>query len=158
LIIERNAVRAILLSRAHEVLLLRVRPPDGRGCFWIAPGGGREAHETAEDTLRRELREELGLDSFQVGPLVWRRQHTFNWAGRRICQSEHYHVVHVERFEPVMSDPAEQETLAQFRWWPAAELDRIGEPKAPESLGEIVARYLTAGPPPEPPEWEVLVD
>ena len=121
MIVERQGVRAILLTGAREVLLLRIRPPDLGDAFWIAPGGGMEPGESAEQALRRELREELGLAAFDIGPLVWRRQHTFNWDGRRICQREHYHIVDVDRFEPQMSDQREARTLDQFRWW------RIGE-------------------------------
>jgi 8-oxo-dGTP pyrophosphatase MutT (NUDIX family) len=71
----RDAIRAILITRAAEVLLMRIRPPDHSECFWITPGGGIESVEL---TLRRGLREELGLTQFEIGPLVWRRQHTFD--------------------------------------------------------------------------------
>ena len=30
------------------------------------------------------MREELGLDDFQIGPSIWRRRHTFNWEGKCI--------------------------------------------------------------------------
>src|SRR5205809_467428 len=104
MIIERQAIRAILLTPDQEVLLLRIRPPQGGDWFWITPGGGLEPGETVEAGLRRELREELGLEHFAIGSLLWRRQHTFNWAEKRIRQREQYHIVHVTRFEPRMSD------------------------------------------------------
>ncbi len=154
----REAIRAILLTPAAEVLLMRVRPPEEQRCFWITPGGGLEPGESSEDGLRRELQEELGLTRFELGPLVWLRQHTFNWAGRRICQSERYHVVHVERFEPEMSDALEAHVLQSFRWCPLAELAALAEPVAPRSLHAIVASYLEQGAPPGPLELEVLVD
>lgn len=78
LVIERDAARAILLTPSQEVLLMRIHPPDSDRHFWITPGGGLEAGESAEAGLRRELHEELGLNSFVMGPLLWRRQHTFN--------------------------------------------------------------------------------
>jgi hypothetical protein len=59
-VIERQAVRAILLTRAHEVLLLRIRPPDCDEPFWIAPGGGLEPGESIVEGLRRELRGGIG--------------------------------------------------------------------------------------------------
>jgi 8-oxo-dGTP pyrophosphatase MutT (NUDIX family) len=62
---ERQGVRAILLTPEHEVLLMRIRPPDVEMWFWITPGGGLEPGETIEQGLRRELREELGLVQFR---------------------------------------------------------------------------------------------
>jgi len=158
LIIQREAIRAILLTPAQEILLLRIRPPQGGAAFWITPGGGLDTGETAESGLRRELKEELGLEHLLMGPLVWRRQHTFDWAGKRICQREQYHVIHVARFEPRMSDAVEMQVLDCFRWWRVAELAHAAERLTPLSLSEILARYLTQGPPSEPPEVEVLVD
>jgi 8-oxo-dGTP pyrophosphatase MutT (NUDIX family) len=157
-IIQRHAIRAILLTPENEILLLRIREPGTYEWFWITPGGGLEPGETIEEGLRRELQEELGLNQFMIGPLVWRRQHTFNWAGKRVCQYEQYYIVHVDRFEPQMSDAAEAETLDRFHWWPLDELPRSRERLTPLSLMEIVTRYLAHGPPQEPLGVEILVD
>jgi 8-oxo-dGTP pyrophosphatase MutT (NUDIX family) len=154
----RDAVRALLITPTAEILLLRICAPGGGPCFWIAPGGGLEAGETLEVGLRRELMEELGLTQFELGPLVWRRQHTFNWDGKRICQSERYHIVCVERFEPKMSDAAEARVLQQFRWWPVAELAHAVEQLTPRTLATIITQYLAHGPPSGPLDVEILVD
>jgi len=89
---------------------------------------------------------------------VWRRQHTFNWAKKRICQREQYHIVRVSRFQPRMSDAVEAKVLDRFQWWPMAELARAKERVTPLSLAQIVARYVSQGPPRELPNIEVLVD
>jgi ADP-ribose pyrophosphatase YjhB (NUDIX family) len=158
-VVQRQSTRAILITPEREVLLMRIHEPGRADYFWwIVPGGGIEPGETAEETLRRELREEVGLKEFEVGPLVWRRQHTFNWAGKRICQNEHYYVVHVIRFEPTMADQIEAKVLDRFRWWTVAELANATEVLTPLSLSQIVTRYLDRGAPQEPLEVEVLVD
>jgi 8-oxo-dGTP pyrophosphatase MutT (NUDIX family) len=162
--IYRQAVRAILITPGNEVLLIRIRLRKETKTFWITPGGGLEPGETIVQGLGRELREELGLERFTVGPLVWRRQHTFSWYPnevdpvQRICQTEQYHVIHVSRFEPKMTDATELKVLQEFRWWPSASLAHAEEPLTPTSLAQIVARYISCGPPVEPLETEVLVD
>ena len=153
---ERTAVRAILITPEHHVLLMRIRPPGEAACFWITPGGGIEAGETDENALRRELGEELGLSKFELGPLVWLRRHKFIWAGQWLRQSERYHVVHVERFAPSMSDAIEASILQEFRWWHASELADANEELVPLSLAKIVCDYIAHGAPRTPPIPEVL--
>lgn len=156
--IHRRAVRALIITGEREVLLIRIRPPHGGDCFWIAPGGGIESNETPEAALQRELAEELGLVDFELGPAVWRRHHIFNWGGRRISQREEYRIVHTDRFAPVMSDKTEVKVLDCFRWWPVADLSRAEERLTPLSLAGILESYLRDGAPSELPDEEVLID
>jgi 8-oxo-dGTP pyrophosphatase MutT (NUDIX family) len=155
---ERRAVRAIILTPDKEVLLFRLRPPGGTDCFWIAPGGDINPGETAEMALRRELLEELGLVDFEIGALVWRRHHTFDWGVRRISQREDYRIVEVARFIPVMTDEVEAEYVVEHRWWPLSDLERAEERLTPLSLPAILARYLADGAPDPLPAEEVLID
>jgi 8-oxo-dGTP pyrophosphatase MutT (NUDIX family) len=54
---------------AGRLLLLHCVPRDEPG-FWVLPGGGREAGESAERCVAREVREEAGVD-VAVGPLLY---------------------------------------------------------------------------------------
>jgi len=154
---ERNAVRAILLTPDERILLLRIRLL-GESPFWIAPGGGIEPAETVDQALRRELRGELGLTDFETGPVLWRRQHTFNWKGDRLCQREVYHAIHTRYFEPRMSDHVESAVLDEFRWWKVTDLTNATERLTPLSLAAIVNSYLRSGPPVEPLCVEIVED
>lgn len=156
-VIHRTAARAILLTPQHETLLLRIRL-DGVAPFWIAPGGGIEGNETPHEALRHELWEELALEAGEIGPLLWRRQHTFNWRGQRYRQDEHYFVVETQRFEPRMQDAQEAAVLDSFRWWRHDELANARERLTPLALAEIVASWLAHGAPRTLPKVEVLAD
>jgi ADP-ribose pyrophosphatase YjhB (NUDIX family) len=155
--ISRTSIRALILTPQDEVLLMRIRSPEGV-VLWIAPGGGIEAGEAAEEALRRELHEEVGLVACDVGPVLWRRRSTFNWGAWRVTQSEDYHVIHAPKFEPVMSDPLEAEITEAFRWWPVSALGEAKERVVPTSLASILERYLAGGPPSAPPDVEVVID
>ena len=137
---------------------MQIRHPQSGALFWITPGGGLQAGESLASALRRELNEELGLTEFEIGPLLWQRQHSFDWDQRRICQREDYYLVHSQRFEPIISDPVEATLLQAFRWWRLAELAQTSERLTPLRLATIVQNYLLSGPPEILPELEILVD
>lgn len=66
---NRLRVRACgLCVHDDRLLLVRHRALLGEGAFWVPPGGGVEFGESATDALRREFREETGLD-VRVGTL-----------------------------------------------------------------------------------------
>jgi 8-oxo-dGTP pyrophosphatase MutT (NUDIX family) len=156
-LVQRRAVRALILTPQGELLLIRVLSPDGQ-TFWIAPGGGIEPSESVEEALRRELKEELGLVDYREGPVVWRRHHTFNWGERRISQREEYRIVIAERFEAAMADAAEAAFATELKWWRVAELGQASERLTPLSLATIVSEYLENGAPEELPPQEVTVE
>ena len=56
----------VIAFRGDDVLLVRRGKPPRMG-EWSVPGGAQHVGETAEQTARRELREEAGIE---VGPLV----------------------------------------------------------------------------------------
>jgi len=69
-------VTAGVLLRDRTVLVCQ-RPPGGHHPGkWEFPGGKREAGESLEACMHRELREELDIDA-EVGRLLWRTQHQY---------------------------------------------------------------------------------
>jgi mutator protein MutT len=55
-------VAAGLVFRNGRLLITQRRPQDHLGGLWEFPGGKRESGESFEACLRRELKEELGLE------------------------------------------------------------------------------------------------
>ncbi len=60
---------AALITTGRGVLLVKRRPGGDLGGCWELPGGKVEPGETIEGALRRELSEELGVES-TVGEVV----------------------------------------------------------------------------------------
>lgn len=156
-LVQRRAVRALILTPQDELLLIRVRARDGQ-VFWIAPGRGIEPMESVEEALRRELKEELGLTNFLEGPTVWLRHHTFNWGERRISQREEYRIVKADKFEAAMGDPTEAAFATELKWWRVADLGAATERLTPLTLATIIGGYLESGAPAVLPPEEILVD
>jgi nucleoside triphosphatase len=71
----RHRVIAVPLIRGPGGAYLLCKMPAHRGAYpgqWGLPGGGLEAGETMEEGLRREAREELGLELGTVEPLFFK--------------------------------------------------------------------------------------
>jgi nucleoside triphosphatase len=72
---HRLVAAALVRNREGDYLLCKM--PETRGVFpgqWGLPGGGVEPGETLEDSLRREVREEVGLELTEVRPLFFKER------------------------------------------------------------------------------------
>jgi TDG/mug DNA glycosylase family protein len=146
---QRTGVRALVLDPADRVLLVRFE--DAMGTWWATPGGGVDPGETYADTLVRELHEEVGLDAFDVGPLLWTRDHWHVDPRRFGGQRERCYLVRVDAFEIAPTFSAEElvaEGVHEARWFTLDELD--GLITGPRRLRELVLHLIEHGPPPEP--------
>jgi 8-oxo-dGTP diphosphatase len=59
---DRIGARAVLINNEGQIALMHVT---NRG-YYKLPGGGMEKGEEIEETLRRELKEEVGVDSVEI--------------------------------------------------------------------------------------------
>ncbi len=69
-------VAAGLVFRGGRLLITQRRPEDHQGGLWEFPGGKRHSEESYEECLRRELREELGME-VRVGRLLAEITHAY---------------------------------------------------------------------------------
>lgn len=146
---QRTGVRALVLDRADRVLLVRF--DDAMGSWWATPGGGVDSGESDAAALRRELREEVGLHGFELGPLLWTREHWHVDPRRFGGQRERCYLVRADPFEIAPTFTTEQliaEGVHEARWFTLAELD--GVRTGPRRLRELARDLLEYGPPREP--------
>lgn len=148
--VRRRAVRALILDAGERVLLFRFENPASREAWWATPGGGVEGGESDEATLRRELAEECGLFDFELGPVVWVREHTFPWDRLLLRQAERFHLVRVESHSLAPRVELQAEGIYGYRWWTLAELASTQERLAPAALARGVRSLLADGLPVEP--------
>ena len=147
----RHAARAVVLDPDDRILLVRWVNEDNGVDVWLTPGGGIDEGEDEAAALRRELREETGLESFEPGPTIWSRRHSFPWYERTVDQRETFVLVRVPAFEP-RPDPAalDAEGVEEVRWWALDELEASDAMFSPRRLAALLRELLEDGAPPEP--------
>lgn len=62
-------IKALVLNENNEILLLRTNPADFKGNVpehWDLPGGRIEGGDSIEETLYKEIEEELGTKSIEI--------------------------------------------------------------------------------------------
>jgi mutator protein MutT len=123
-----TVVAAAIIERDGRLLVTRrVRNTHLEG-LWEFPGGKCEPDETVEACLRRELREELGVDS-RVGDEVLVTEHDYPALTVRL----HFHRCAIQgEPQPLLGQ--------QMRWLPREELEAREFPEADRRLIEILTR------------------
>jgi TDG/mug DNA glycosylase family protein len=140
----RPSVRAIILDDEGRVLLHHV--PGWTPPVWVGPGGAVEPGESDEDAIRREVREEVGLEVLELGPQLWLRgPHIWSWQGEIYESTERLYLTRVEKGS-LRVHPAD----AQARWWTLEELESTGDLISPRRLPTLLRALHQHGPPAAP--------
>jgi len=105
-------VSAGLILRGDEVLICQRKAGSALALKWEFPGGKIEAGESAEQALRRELDEELGIAA-EVGPRIAHVRHNYRNGGAVDLQ---FFAVH--RFEGELTN----RVFEDMRWSPLKDL------------------------------------
>ena len=149
-VVERSAVRLVLLDARQSVLLLHSRDlnDDVPGSAWELPGGGVEPGESFLMTALREVREETGLalEPSRVEQPLWRRDVLYTYRGERRLQHELIAVARLQTVEPVVRTAArirdQDEDHFEYRWWPVPEINQSAARYFPRSLPTQLPKLL----------------
>jgi len=134
---HRLPITSSALLKREGRILLEWRPEDAAVTpgVWDSPGGHVEPGETPEETLRREMREELGIEIARPTFHVMLSE-TESKTGRFYVH--HIHLVSTWDGEPT---PQEGQEVA---WYDAVELDRLRDlnPLLRHAIQEMRRRQL----------------
>lgn len=111
----------LVAFRGEDVLLVRRGKPPRMG-EWSVPGGAQALGEPAEETARRELREEAGIE---VGPLVLAGVVDALDTDTEGRSRFHYTIIDYAG-EWISGEPIAGDDVTEARWFSPAELPQLG--------------------------------
>jgi len=123
-------VSAALIFRNGKLLITQRHATVHLGGLWEFPGGKREANETFEQCLVREIREELGIE-ISVGKLLEEITHAY---AEKTVQLKFF-ICELLNGEPQMLG------CAAFKWIEKSELADYEFPAADARLREKLRAY-----------------
>ncbi|AKG91183.1 ADP-ribose pyrophosphatase [Geoglobus ahangari] len=110
-------VGAVVIRNGKILLVKRANEPNkGK---WSVPGGLVRAGETLEEALKREMREELGVE-VEVGDVACVTDEIFYDGEKRV----EYHYVVIDFYADIDGEPKAMSDAADVGWF---ELERVGE-------------------------------
>jgi len=115
---RKTRIRVAALIVRDDKILLAEHEKGGRR-YWLLPGGGMEYGESTEETLKRELLEESGLE-IEVGDLLW--------VVDSVPSDRHRHVLNLILTAKALDSelhPHPDRVLRDVCWKPVAELPNL---------------------------------
>lgn len=129
---RRLVVAAVVQRDDGRFLLARRLPEAHLGGLWEFPGGVVEEGESPPDALRRELREELGVEVVVGAPVTF-----------AFHRDEHRDVVLLFYEADIVSGEPAGRDGQEFGWFVAAELPLLPTPPADAELIAWLAERQT---------------
>ncbi len=125
-------VGAVVIRDGKILLVKRANEPN-RG-KWSVPGGLVRTGETLEDALKREIREELGVD-VQVKDIACVTDEIFYDESRKV----EYHYIVIDFYADITGEPRPMSDAADVAWF---DLNSIKEIDAVDFIFRLVQNIL----------------
>lgn len=111
--------RVVGMAIHNQSVFLHQAVGDG---FWTCPGGRAEFGETAEQTLIREMREELGVE-IEIVRLLWFVENFFTYSDKRCHEIALYFLMRLPAVSKYIIEPGpypclEENSKLIFQWFP----------------------------------------
>ncbi|MFH1011244.1 MAG: A/G-specific adenine glycosylase [bacterium] len=117
--LPHHHVTAAIIRRRGKVLITQRKPDGFLGGLWEFPGGTQEKGESLEGCLKREIREELGVD-IEVGELFATVKHAYS----------HFRITLHAFLCSLRRGRIRKLGVADYRWVLPQELQNFAFPKA----------------------------
>ncbi len=141
---RRLSARLLVVDTIGRVLLFRFIHKRGALMgqdYWATPGGGVEEGETLEQAGIRELEEETGIRSANIGVQVAQREFALQLTnGEHVIADERYFLVKAEAQPPSCDgwNDLEVEVMAEYKWWSQDDLAQTSATIWPEDLSMML--------------------
>lgn len=139
----------LLVDDQRRLLLFRgVDPHVPDVAFWFTPGGGVEPGEDLIGAAYRELREETGCSSAELGAAIWTWHNEFRFEGEVVRQLETYFLARIGSWQVDTAgfNDLERRSILDHRWWTLDELHSTDEVVHPGCLAALLAEVLEGDP------------